>query len=81
MVRSKVRHHHHHPMITQYVPKLKGPLQQALDDFNLVFDYDLHLPMIPEHIETAADMAELRGRVDIAQALRLALKQTLEVDE
>ena len=68
-------------MITQFVPKLRGPLQQALDDFNQIFDYDLRLPMIPEHIETAADMAELRGRVDIAQALRLALKQTLEVDE
>ena len=60
---------------------LANPLQLALDDFNQVFDYGLRLPMIPEHIETAAELAEMRGRSDIADALRLALKETLEVDE
>ena len=58
-----------------------NPLRQALNDFNLVFDYDLRLPALPEHILTAADLAEMRGRTDIAENLRLALKQALGVDE
>ena len=57
------------------------PLHLALNEFNLVFDYDLCLPILPEHIETAADLAAMRGRQDIADGLRLALKQTLEADE
>ena len=55
-------------------------LQAAIDDFNLVFEYDLRLPILPEHVETAADMAAMRGRQDIADGLRSALKvsQTCE---
>jgi hypothetical protein len=56
-------------------------LRDAIAAFNMVFDYDLSLPIIPEHVATAADLAEMRGRSDIAQDLRLALKQALEVDE
>jgi hypothetical protein len=58
-----------------------SPLAQAIDGHNRVFGYELRLPMLPEHVELAAELAELRGRNDIASALRLALKQTLEVDE
>jgi hypothetical protein len=58
-----------------------SPLALAVADFNRAFDYDLRLPVLPQHVATAADLAEMRGRSDIAENLRLALKQALEVDE
>ena len=51
----------------------KTPVADALAVFNQVFDYDLRTPILPEHIETAAELAEMRGRADIAQDLRAAL--------
>lgn len=60
---------------------VSSPLEDAVALFNRTFKYDLRLPILPEHVECAAELAGLRGRKDIAQALRLALKQTLATDE
>ena len=62
-----------------------SPIQDAVNDFNLIFEQSsglrLLLPMLPEHVELAAEFAALRGRQDIADELRLAVKQTLEAGE
>ena len=48
-------------------------LQQALHDFNWTFDYEVREPVTGLDVESAAVMAEVRGRPDLAQALRVAL--------
>lgn len=40
--------------------------------------YSLKLPMSPENVEMAADLAALRGRQDVADDLRTALKEAIE---
>lgn len=56
------------------------PLQEALALFNEAFGYDLRTPIIAEHVETAAELAALRGRQDIATELRTALALTITAD-
>ena len=51
------------------------PLQLALEMFNTVFERDLRAPILPEYVEMAAEFAELRGRHDVADELRFALRQ------
>ena len=53
-----------------------SPLAQALADFNRTFDMAFRLPIWPEHVESAATYAGLRGRNDIAEKLRAGVKQT-----
>ena len=64
--------------MTEITPSHKStPLRAALDGFNLVFDYSLSCPILPEHVEAAAELAAIRGRQDIADELRAALAETL----
>lgn len=51
----------------------KTPLRVALAQFNDAFGDDLTLPMWPETVRAAAELAELRGRKDIAEAILAAL--------
>lgn len=52
-----------------------SPLQRAVSRFNEFAGYDLRLPMEAKDVGTAALLAELRGRHDIATELRLALQE------
>lgn len=52
-------------------------LAEAVARFNELFGYTLLLPALPEDIENAAELAALRGRQDIADDIRTALKQSL----
>jgi hypothetical protein len=71
------------PGVTWYVGahQTGAALADAVDAFNRVFGYGLTLPALPEDIDAAAELAALRGRQDVADDLRLALKQTLQSDE
>jgi len=60
------------------LPVTDSPLRAAIDRFDEYFGYDIHLPMLTEDVQAAADMAELRGRHDIAEEIRAALKLTLQ---
>ena len=52
-------------------------LGAALARFNKTFDRTLALPIWPEHVEAAAELADMRGRNDIADELRAALEAEL----
>jgi hypothetical protein len=54
---------------------VRSPLARAVARFNEVFGWDLRLPTWPEAIQTAARLVELRGRRDVALALRIALAE------
>lgn len=60
-------------MISHCVPSTSA-LADAVHDFNVAFDMDLRLPIWPRDVESAAVIAELRGRQDIAAKLREAAK-------
>lgn len=60
-------------MMMQSPVQDKTPLRLALDKFNAVFGDDLTLPMWPETVRAAAELAKLRGRADIAAELLAAL--------
>jgi hypothetical protein len=55
-------------------------LENALRDFNVAFDMDLRLPIWPRDLESAALIAELRGRQDIAGKLRVFLPASVTLD-
>lgn len=54
--------------------KSTSALSDAVHRFNVAFDMDLRLPIWPRDLESAAMIAELRGREDIGRELRLALE-------
>jgi hypothetical protein len=49
-------------------------LEDAVHEFNVALDYDLRLPLWPRDVESAAQIAELRGHPALAAKLREALK-------
>jgi len=53
-----------------------SPLAHAVNQFNQVFGYDLRLPMFRGDVLVCADLAALRGRADVAAALRIALQES-----
>lgn len=59
-------------MISHSIPS-SPTLEQAVRDFNAAFDFDLRLPLYARDLESAAIIAELRGRQDIAIRLREVL--------
>lgn len=58
----------------------QSPLRVALERFNAKFDYDLALPLPARDVESAAWIAEQRGKPEIALALRIALKEQMELE-
>lgn len=65
-------------MITFALPKTTA-LVDAVAAFNAAFDMDLRLPLWPRDLESAAIIAELRGRKEIADQLREAAGKKAEV--
>ena len=67
---------------TIQTPQVSSPLSAAVAQFNLVLGepmgVHMDLPILPELVELAAEFSALRGRQDIADDLRLALKETLQ---
>jgi len=61
------------PLTAPAVVRCLSPLGAALRDYNAAFKATLALPIWPEAVDLAAEIAELRGRKDIALKLRLAL--------
>lgn len=53
-------------------------MQKAVDNLNAAFDLDVRLPITDVDALTLADIAEWRGRNDVAACLRDALR--LETD-
>jgi hypothetical protein len=53
-------------------------MQKAVDNLNAAFDLDVRLPITDVDAVTLADIAEWRGREDVAACLRDALR--LETD-
>lgn len=53
-------------------------IQKAIDNLNAAFGFDIRLPIMDVDVRNLADLAELRGRNDIADCLRDALQ--LEMD-
>jgi hypothetical protein len=54
-----------------------SPLTEAVARFNEVFGYGIALPMMAEDVETMAELAALRGRHDVAEALRSGLTKDM----
>lgn len=66
-------------MITEAVNPTSA-LAKAVQKFNGVFDMDLRTPIWPRDLESAAIIAELRGREDIAGKLRVFLPASVTLD-
>lgn len=56
-----------------------SPLARGIEEFNGLFGYDLRLPIDEKTLESAAMIAQLRGQPVLADALRAALPQAMEV--
>ena len=54
-------------------------LATAVQEFNGQFGYELRLPIDRQTVESAATIAEIRGKTVLAQSLRQALGETMEV--
>lgn len=61
-------------------PKLNPTLRDAVSAFNQTFRYDFQHPE-PQTLRTMADLADLRGRGDIARRLREGLAERERIAE
>lgn len=52
-----------------------SPLARAVETYNAQFGTDLRLPIDPEVVEMAANIAERRGKPQLAVDLRAALTE------
>ena len=50
----------------------QDPMEQAVADFNEAFQYQMRLPLSVDDIRAAIELAKLRGRTDVSDALFMA---------